>query len=94
MLHVPVSCSVAGFGGQVFLITTYLVELTVRNASPLAVEVLAHPEARYVLPGRDILNNDRVILDSSKQILDIVSSQLNPGGFRGERQSSILIRSG
>lgn len=62
---------VAGFGGQVFLLATYLVELTIRNASPLAVEVLAHPAEPYVLLGRDILNHFRLILDGPELILDI-----------------------
>ena len=62
---------VAGFGGQVFLISTYYVELTIRGLAPQLVEVLAHAEEPYVLLGRDILNGCRLWLDGPELALEI-----------------------
>ena len=44
---------VAGFGGQVLLVATYLVELSLRGQPPRPVEVLAHEGEPHVLLGRD-----------------------------------------
>jgi hypothetical protein len=63
--------SVAGFGGQVVLIPTYFVELSIRTLTPLPLEVLAHPEEPYVLLGRDVLNRHRLVLDGPGLALEI-----------------------
>lgn len=62
---------VAGFGGQVFLIPTYCVELTIRGLTPQLVEVLAHAEEPHVLLGRDVLNGCRLWLDGPDLALEI-----------------------
>jgi hypothetical protein len=62
---------VTAFGGQRLLVTTYLVEMTLRNQVPLPVEVFAHPEEPFVLLGRDVLNRHRLLLDGPSQVLEI-----------------------
>jgi hypothetical protein len=62
---------VAGFGGQVLLVSTYFVEVTVRGQPPRPVEVLAHEGETYVLLGRDVLNHYRLMLDGPGLALEI-----------------------
>jgi hypothetical protein len=62
---------VAGFGGQVFLLPSYRVELSIRTMSPVPVEVLAHAEESSVLLGRDVLNQHRLVLDGPQLALEI-----------------------
>jgi len=62
---------VAGFGGQVLLVLTYRIELTVRGLQPLTIEVLSHPEEPFVLLGRDVLNQYRTLLDGPKLGLEM-----------------------
>ena len=62
---------VAGFGGQVLLVSTYFVEVTVRGQPPRPVEVLAHEGETYVLLGRDVLNHHRLMLDGPGLALEI-----------------------
>lgn len=62
---------VAGFGGQVLMVSTYLVELSLRGQPPRLVEVLAHEGEPYVLLGRDILNHLRLLLDGPGLALEI-----------------------
>jgi hypothetical protein len=62
---------VAGFGGQVFVIPTYLVGLAVRTFSADPVEVLAHPDEPFILLGRVVLNRHRVLLDGPALAFEI-----------------------
>jgi hypothetical protein len=62
---------VAGFGGNVLLVPTYLVEVTVRGQPPRHVEVLAHEGETHILLGRDILNHHRLLLDGPGLALEI-----------------------
>src|SRR5205823_120539 len=62
---------VAGFGGQVLLVPTYLLELAIRSLPPQPVEVLAHAEEPFVLLGRDVLNRHRLLLDGPGLALEI-----------------------
>jgi hypothetical protein len=62
---------VAGFGGQVLLVATDLVEVTIRSLSPVPVEVLAHPEEPFILLGRDVLNRHCLRLDGPGRTLEI-----------------------
>jgi hypothetical protein len=62
---------VAGFGGQVLLVPTYFVEVTVRGQPPQPVEVLAHEGESHVLLGRDVLNHHRLLLDGPGLTLEI-----------------------
>ena len=62
---------VAGFGGHVLLVATYLVELSLRGQPPRLIEVLAHEGEPHVLPGRDVLNHHRLLLDGPGLALEI-----------------------
>jgi len=62
---------VAGFGGQVLIVLTYLVEVTLRGQSPRFIEVIAHEGEPYVLLGRDVLNHLRMVLDGPSLSLEI-----------------------
>jgi hypothetical protein len=62
---------VAGFGGQVLLVPTYFVEVTIRGQPPQPVEVLAHEGEPHVLLGRDVLNHHRLLLDGPGLALEI-----------------------
>jgi predicted aspartyl protease len=62
---------VSGFGGQVFLIPTYRVELALHDLEAVMVEVLAHPEEPFILLGRDVLNRYRIVLDGPRLALEI-----------------------
>ena len=60
-----------GFGGQVFLLPTYRVELGIRGLQPVLTEVFAHDEEPVVLLGRDILNRYNIALLGPTQKLEI-----------------------
>ena len=62
---------VCGFGGDSRLVLTYFVELAIRDLPPHLVEVLAHPDEPYILLGRDIMNQHRIILDGPRLALEI-----------------------
>ena len=62
---------VAGFGGLVLLVSTYLVELSLRGQTPRPIEVIAHEGEPYVLLGRDVLNHHRLLLDGPGLALEI-----------------------
>jgi hypothetical protein len=62
---------VAGFGGQVLLVPTYLVELTIRGLPAQPAEGLAHAGEPFVLLGRDVLNHHRLTLDGPGLALEV-----------------------
>jgi predicted aspartyl protease len=62
---------VSGFGGSIHKISVYLVTLALQTFPPETLRVLAHANEKYVLLGRDVLNNHRIILDGPNQILEI-----------------------
>jgi hypothetical protein len=62
---------IAGFGGQVLLVSTYFVELSLRGQPSLPIEVLAHEGEPHVLLGRDVLNHHRLLLDGPGLALEI-----------------------
>jgi hypothetical protein len=57
---------VSGFGGQVFYLPTYLVELSIRSLQTFSLEVISHPEEPFILLGRDVLNCHRIVLDGPR----------------------------
>ena len=69
---------VGGFGGHVTLSPTFLVELTIRELKPVVVQALGHQGEPFVLLGRDVLNQYRLILDGPGQTLDIHEVEGNP----------------
>jgi hypothetical protein len=62
---------VSGFGGQVFVVRTYRVELGIRGFLPVLSEVFAHDEEPVILLGRDILNRHNIALLGPTQKLEI-----------------------
>lgn len=60
-----------GLGGAVILLPSFLVHLAIRQKAPISVVVAASPEEPYVLLGRDVLNNYRVLLDGPGLVLHI-----------------------
>jgi hypothetical protein len=62
---------VSGFGGQVFFLPTYRLELRLRDLPFAMIEVLAHPEEPVILLGRDVLNRHRIVLDGPRLALEI-----------------------
>jgi predicted aspartyl protease len=56
-------CQVEGLDGVVVVLPTYLVEIAIKDLSPVVAEVLASPGEQYVLLGRDMLNRFKITLD-------------------------------
>jgi hypothetical protein len=65
---------VAGFGGQVFLVATYAIEVALSSLPPRPAEVIAHADEPYVLLGRDVLNYHRLVLDGPSLVLELGGS--------------------
>ena len=63
--------TIAGFGGHISDIPSFLVEITIRKVKPVLAEVLASEGESYVLLGRDVLNHFRVVLDGPKSAVEI-----------------------
>jgi hypothetical protein len=62
---------VAGFGGHMSLVPTYLVGLAIRSFGTMTLRVIADRDEPYVLLGRDVLNHFRVELDGPNLIVEI-----------------------
>lgn len=62
--------AIQGFGGQVSLVPTYVVEIAVRGLRPLLVKTLGGTEP-FLLLGRDVLNEFRLELDGPQRVLTI-----------------------
>jgi hypothetical protein len=62
---------VTGLGGQVFLLPTYRLEVTIHTLPSQTVEVFAHDDEPFVLLGRDVLNQHRLLLNGPGQTLEI-----------------------
>jgi hypothetical protein len=60
-----------GFGGHVASVTSFLVQLQIHELEPVTVEALANRDEPYVLPGRDVLNQYRIVLDGPQLVLEI-----------------------
>lgn len=62
---------VAGFGGNITTLPTFLLTLEIRQLPALTVKVVASPHEPYVLLGRDVLNQFRIVLDGPQLALEI-----------------------
>jgi hypothetical protein len=60
-----------GFDGPIARKPLYGVLLGVHTFPPRLVEVLAHPDERWILLGRDVLNEIRCLLDGPSRRLEI-----------------------
>ena len=63
--------SIAGFGGHVSVVPTYLVRLAIHTFPPIVVRVLADRDEPFVLLGRDVLNRHRVLFDGPNLVVEI-----------------------
>jgi hypothetical protein len=54
---------VEGLNGVISALTTYLVELTIKDLSPIVTEALASDGEPRVLLGRDVLNRYKITLN-------------------------------
>jgi hypothetical protein len=62
---------ILGVGGTVEEMTLYPVSLGIQQLPPLVVEVVAHAKEKWVLLGRDVLNQYRIVLDGPNLTLEI-----------------------
>jgi predicted aspartyl protease len=62
---------VAGLGGHVSELTTYLVNIVLHDKPPVTVEVLGSADETFTLLGRDILNRYRILFDGPNLMLEI-----------------------
>ena len=60
-----------GFDGRVSWVSTFLVQLALRQSTPKVIRVVASRDEPYVLLGRDVLNDYRAILDGPLLRLEI-----------------------
>jgi predicted aspartyl protease len=58
-------------GGQVLSMPTFLVQIEIRQLRPLTIECVADKEEAFILLGRDVLNNFRLLLDGPQLALEI-----------------------
>jgi len=63
--------SILGVGAHLTTLPTFLVQIQIRDLPSRVVEVLATPDEPYVLLGRDILNQFRIMLDGPNLVLEI-----------------------
>lgn len=63
--------SVAGLGGRETRLPDFVIRLAVRQAPPLTIELVACPGEPFVLLGRDVLNQFRIVLDGPQLSLEI-----------------------
>jgi len=64
------SLPMAGLGGMVSHLDTYVVEIELSGLAPLTVEVIAADEP-WILLGRDVDNHFRMLLDGPAAALEI-----------------------
>jgi len=62
---------VGGLGGAQHSLQTFRVLLQIRHNEPTRLEVIAHEGEPFILLGRDVLNQFRIVLDGPNQMLEI-----------------------
>ena len=62
---------IGGVGGTIASMPCYAVLLGVHTLTSRLIEVIAHPEESWVLLGRDVLNDLRIVLDGPRLVLEI-----------------------
>ena len=60
-----------GVGGHLAVIASYLVQIRIHDLPATEIKALASPDEPYVLLGRDVLNNHRIVFDGPNRVLDI-----------------------
>jgi hypothetical protein len=62
---------IGGFDGRVTWVSTFLIQLGLRQFLPRVIRVVASRDEPYVLLGRDVLNGYRLLLDGPQLRLEI-----------------------
>ena len=62
---------IGGFDGRLSWVSTFLVQLELRHSTPRVIRAVASRDEPYVLLGRDVLNDHRVVLDGPGLRLEI-----------------------
>jgi predicted aspartyl protease len=62
---------IGGFDGRVTWVSTFLVQLGIRQFPPRVIRVVASRDEPYVLLGRDVVNGYRLLLDGPQLRLEI-----------------------
>lgn len=62
---------IGGVGGTIERMDLYAVRLGIHTLPRALVEVVAHPVEKWILLGRDVLNNYRLVLDGPQLALEI-----------------------
>jgi len=62
---------IGGFDGRVTWVSTFLVELALKQFESKVMRVVAGRDEPYVLLGRDVLNGRRILLDGPQGRLEI-----------------------
>jgi hypothetical protein len=62
---------VEGLGGDIHSLDAFIVLIQIHDMPATPVEVVAHAGESFVLLGRDVLNQLRIVLDGPKQRLEI-----------------------
>ena len=70
-LHRVGNMLIGGVGGTVAAMPTYAVLLSVHTLPERLIEVIAHAEESWMLLGRDVLNDLRIVLDGPRMVLEI-----------------------
>jgi hypothetical protein len=65
------SIPIAGVGGVVQTMSSYLLQLAIHNLAAQTVEVVASAGEAWVLLGRDVLNAHRLVLDGPQLFVEI-----------------------
>lgn len=62
---------IGGVGGIIQTMPSYPVQVVIHNLTPQAVEVVASTGEQWILPGRDVLNAHRLLLDGPQLAVEI-----------------------
>lgn len=62
---------IGGLGGTIHTLFIYGVILGIHQYPPRPVRVVANDEEPWVLLGRDVINNHRIVLDGPRQSLQV-----------------------
>jgi hypothetical protein len=62
---------IAGYGGSITMSPTFIAQVAIHDFAPLVIEALSSRGEPYVLLGRDVLNNFRLVLDGPQPRFEI-----------------------
>jgi len=62
---------IGGFGGAQQVVPVYLASVAIQSFPPVTLAALAHAGERWLILGRDVLNNHRLVLDGPGLVLEL-----------------------